>query len=148
MNDLTTVLRQRILIVYSDIEWRDEMFSKVLDAYPHDMINKMIKSRCGCWIELKDGTMIRFVYASDAARGIRANKIIAQPGIDETFLYTVFRRMLISDSDALLGIVASLAPVIFGYYSKSRAENTEGGIVYETAMKEQEAIINSESGKG
>lgn len=47
MNDLTTVLRQRILIVYSDIEWRDEMFSKVLDAYPHDMINKMIKSRCG-----------------------------------------------------------------------------------------------------
>ena len=85
MNDLTTVLRQRILIVYSDIEWRDEMFSKVLDAYPHDMINKMIKSRCDCWIELKDGTMIRFVYASDAARGNRANKIIAQPGIDETF---------------------------------------------------------------
>ena len=38
MNDLSTVLRQRILIVYSDIEWRDEMFSKVLDTYPHDMI--------------------------------------------------------------------------------------------------------------
>ena len=76
MNDLITVLRQRILIVYSDIEWRDEMFSKVLDAYPHDMINKMIKSRCGCWIELKDGTMIRFVYASDAARGIRAIRLL------------------------------------------------------------------------
>ena len=48
---------------------------------------------------------------------------------------------------ALLGIVASLAPVIFGYYSKSKAENTEGGIVYETAMKEHETT-NSESGKG
>ena len=34
------------------------------------------------------------------------------------------------------------------FTDKSRAENTEGGIVYETAMKEQEAIINSESGKG
>lgn len=72
MNDLTTILRQRILIVYSDIEWRDEMFSKVLDIYPHDMINKMIKSRCGCWIELVDGTMVRFVYANDSARGIKA----------------------------------------------------------------------------
>ena len=40
-----------------------------------------------------------------------------------------------------------IAPVIFGYYSKSKAENTEGGIVYETAMKEQETT-NSESGKG
>ena len=68
MNDLTTVLRQRILIVYTDIEWRDEMFSKILNIYPHDMINKMIKSRCNCWIELVDGTTIRFAYASDSAR--------------------------------------------------------------------------------
>lgn len=53
----------------------------------------------------------------------------------------------LSQAYALLGIVASLAPVIFGYYSKSKAENTEGGIVYETAMKEHETT-NSESGKG
>lgn len=64
------------------------------------------------------------------------------------FMYESHRLCDLSQAYALLGIVASLAPVIFGYYSKSRAENTEGGIVYETAMKEQEAIINSESGKG
>lgn len=109
MNDLTTVLRQRILIVYSDIEWRDEMFSKVLDTYPHDMINKMIKSRCG----------FRFVYASDAARGIRANKIIAQPGIDETFLYTVFRRMLISDSDMYVATDNDIKPAAI-YYTDAK----------------------------
>ena len=94
MNDLTTILRQRILIVYSDIEWRDEMFSKVLDIYPHDMINKMIKSRCGCWIELVDGTMVRFVYANDSARGIKANKLIIQPGISKTFSDTVLKHLL------------------------------------------------------
>ena len=69
-------------------------------------------------------------------------------GIAIWFMYESHRLCDLSQAYALLGIVASLAPVIFGYYSKSRAENTEGGIVYETAMKEQESIINSESGKG
>lgn len=64
------------------------------------------------------------------------------------FMYESHRLCDLSQAYALLGIVASLAPVIFGYYSKSKAENTEGGIVYETAMKEQEITINSESGKG
>ncbi len=69
-------------------------------------------------------------------------------GIAIWFMYESHRLCDLSQAYALLGIVASLAPVIFGYYSKSRAENTAGGIVYETAMKEHEAIINSESGKG
>lgn len=69
-------------------------------------------------------------------------------GIAIWFMYESHRLCDLSQAYALLGIVASLAPVIFGYYSKSRAENTEGGIVYETAMKEHESIINSESGKG
>lgn len=54
------------------------------------------------------------------------------------FMYESHRLCDLSQSYALLGIVASLAPVIFGYYSKSKAENTEGGIIYETAMKEHE----------
>lgn len=64
------------------------------------------------------------------------------------FMYESHRLCDLSQAYALLGIVASLAPIIFGYYSKSKAENTEGGIVYETAMKEQEITSNSESGKG
>lgn len=64
------------------------------------------------------------------------------------FMYESHRLCDLSQAYALLGIVASLAPVIFGYYSKSKAENTEGGIVYETAMKEQEITSNSESGEG
>lgn len=35
---------------------------------------------------------------------------------------------------ALIGIPVALTPVIWGYYSKSKAENTRGGIVYESTM--------------
>ena len=35
---------------------------------------------------------------------------------------------------ALIGIPVALTPTIWGYYSKSKAENTKGGITYETAM--------------
>lgn len=38
----------------------------------------------------------------------------------------------------LIGIPAALAPIIWGYYSKSKAENTVGGIVYDTAMAEMQ----------
>ena len=64
------------------------------------------------------------------------------------FMYESHRLCDLSQAYALLGIVASLAPVIFGYYSKSKAENTSGGIIYETAMKEQSSTGDSESGKG
>lgn len=115
MNDLTTILRQRILIVYSDIEWRDEMFSKVLDIYPHDMINKMIKSRCGCWIELVDGAMVRFVYANDSARGIKANKLIIQPGISKTFSDTVLKHLLIRIPEIYVATDEGIKPAAIYY---------------------------------
>lgn len=40
---------------------------------------------------------------------------------------------------ALAGIPATLVPTILGYYHKSKCENTVGGIVFETAMKNTEA---------
>lgn len=57
------------------------------------------------------------------------------------FMYESHRLADLSQAYALLGIVASLAPVIWGYYSKSKAENTEGGIVYESAMKEHDIDV-------
>lgn len=41
---------------------------------------------------------------------------------------------------ALIGIPVALAPIIWGYYSKSKAENTSGGIVYDMAMRNTEEI--------
>lgn len=37
---------------------------------------------------------------------------------------------------ALVGIAASLAASIWAYCEKSKAENTEGGIVYDAALKQ------------
>ena len=114
MNDLTTVLRQRILIVYTDIEWRDEMFSKILNIYPHDMI----KSRCNCWIELVDGTTIRFAYASDSARGMKANKVIIQPDISKTFADIVLRHLLMNNSEMYVAADEGIKPAAIYYIDK------------------------------
>lgn len=118
MNDLTTVLRQRILIVYTDIEWRDAMFSTILNIYPHDMINKMIKSRCNCWIELIDGMTIRFAYASDSARGMKANKIIIQPDISKTFSDIVLRHLLMNNSEMYVAADEGIKPAAIYYIDK------------------------------
>lgn len=37
---------------------------------------------------------------------------------------------------ALIGVSASLIPVVLGYYSKAKAENTVGGITFETTMSQ------------
>lgn len=49
----------------------------------------------------------------------------------------------------LIGIPATLVPVIWGYYSKAKAENTSGGIVFETTMAQvnkQDASIDDSEG--
>lgn len=50
-----------------------------------------------------------------------------------------YAMMTLCDTSALyvlIGIPAALAPIIWGYYSKAKAENTEGGIRYMTVMEE------------
>lgn len=37
---------------------------------------------------------------------------------------------------ALIAIPATLIPTVWSYYSKSKAENTVGGIVYDSAMQQ------------
>ena len=45
---------------------------------------------------------------------------------------------------ALIGIPAALVAAMLGYFSKSKAENTANGIIYETAMleKQQQMQVN------
>lgn len=52
--------------------------------------------------------------------------------------YVIIKTEDTSAMYALIGIPATLIPVVWAYYSKSKAENTAGGIVFETAMREQE----------
>lgn len=52
--------------------------------------------------------------------------------------YVIIKTEDTSAMYALIGIPATLIPIIWAYYSKSKAENTVGGIIFETAMREQE----------
>ena len=47
---------------------------------------------------------------------------------------------------ALVGVAASLAASIWAYCEKSKAENTAGGIVYDTVMKQQDNEPDNEDG--
>lgn len=51
----------------------------------------------------------------------------------------------------LIGVPVSLIPVVLGYYNKSKAENTAGGIVYDSAMMQignQDSAIDPEESDG
>lgn len=115
MKDLFMVLRRRILVVYHDIEWRDEMFDKTLNAYPEAMVCRKIKSMCGCSIELIDGTILKFVYAGDNSRGVRADKIIAQPGIEQEVLTTIFGRALVHTTSMYVATDDGIKPAAIYY---------------------------------
>lgn len=49
---------------------------------------------------------------------------------------------------ALVGVAASLSASIWAYCEKAKAENTEGGITYETAMKSKEPEPNEDGTYG
>lgn len=49
---------------------------------------------------------------------------------------------------ALVGVAASLAAAIWAYCEKSKAENTKGGIIYDTAMREKPETTDGEDAAG
>lgn len=68
----------------------------------------------------------------------------------EVVVYCEYAMLVLGDTSAmyvLIGIPATLVPTILAYYSKSKSENVSGGIVYDMAMKNQDAI-SDEDAKG
>ena len=57
----------------------------------------------------------------------------------EIIFFSQYAMIVLGDVSAmyvLIGIPTTLVPTVLGYYNKSRAENTKGGITFETAMNE------------
>lgn len=48
--------------------------------------------------------------------------------------YAMFKWGDMSAMYVLVGMPVTFVPIVIGYFNKSRAENTEGGVIYETAM--------------
>ena len=56
-------------------------------------------------------------------------------------IFCEYAMMTLYDTSSLyvlIGIPVALAPTIWGYYSKAKAENTAGGITYDIAMAEMQ----------
>lgn len=69
----------------------------------------------------------------------------------EIIIFCEYAMISLSDTSAmyvLIGVPTTLVPTIIAYYSKSKAENTTGGITYQMAMldKEQQDVCCDESG--
>lgn len=65
----------------------------------------------------------------------------------EIVIFCEYIMLKLQDSSSLyvlIGIPASLIPIILGYFYKSKAENTSGGIVFETAMSQMTETTNKE----
>lgn len=65
----------------------------------------------------------------------------------EIIIYAEVAMLKLGDLSALyvlIGIPAAMAATIWGYFSKTKVENSEGGIVYEQAMLEQKANLGLE----
>ena len=69
----------------------------------------------------------------------------------EIVIFCEYIMITIGDTSAmyvLIGIPATLIPIIWGYYSKSKAENTHGGIVYDMAMMQVNQANDAEDMSG
>ena len=65
----------------------------------------------------------------------------------EIIIYAEIAMYSLGDLSALyvlIGVPASMAGVAWAYFSKTKVENSEGGIVYETTMLEQRANLGLE----
>lgn len=62
--------------------------------------------------------------------------------------FMMWRTGDLSSLYVLIGLVATLCPIIIKFYSKSQAENTKGGIVYDAAFAPADGDIELESEAG
>lgn len=58
--------------------------------------------------------------------------------------YMVVKTGDLSSLYAMIGVVSTLIPLCLGYYFKSKAENTAGGITYDMAMADANKDLNCE----
>lgn len=56
--------------------------------------------------------------------------------------YAIIRLEDASSIYALIGAPVAFIPVVIGYFVKSKAENTSGGLVYESTMAELNSVVD------
>lgn len=73
-------LSRRIGVYYTDSEWRDKYFKELIENIPTESVNR-IGNKNETFIELKDGSIIKFIRMNDGARANKVHEAFLQPGI-------------------------------------------------------------------
>ena len=75
-------IAQKIGVYYISEEWRNKVYDEFIKSIPPELIVRKCVSKHEVFINLKDGTSIRFIPANDNARGYKFSKILMEPAID------------------------------------------------------------------
>lgn len=81
-------LSRKIGIYYTDLEWRDEYFKRLLENIPPEAISKVM-NKYETFIQLKDGTTIKFVKVNDGAKANKFHEVFLQLGISYEEYYKI-----------------------------------------------------------
>lgn len=74
-------MQQKIAIFYQTETWALILFDELLQLIPKEFLDKSIRAKHNLQIRLKDGTVIKFIYANASARGHRFHQGYIQTGI-------------------------------------------------------------------
>jgi len=75
---------QQIGIYYREKKWADMIAEQIIEHYKeNDALKRVVESALEKTIYLKDGSVIRFVLASESRKGCKFSKVFLQKGIDE-----------------------------------------------------------------
>lgn len=83
------MLTQKIGIWYKDREWRNKVFNEIISNIPEDSIRKICNNPYDKAIELKDGSTIRMISATESGRGNAVNRSFIQDGISYDVYSTI-----------------------------------------------------------
>lgn len=88
-DNMWNVLAQKVGIWYKDRWWRDRIFKEIIFNMPEDSIRKIINSTYDKVIQLKDGSTIRMISATESGRGNAVNRSFIQDGISYDVYSTI-----------------------------------------------------------
>ena len=81
-NQLENFLKLNIGVFYKDKQWKDKVYSQILDYYTLDNVKTHYKSDEYGEIILKDNNRIIFVNANEQYHLCRFNIVVLEPNID------------------------------------------------------------------
>lgn len=108
---MVDLLRQRIGIYYKNKTWGKECFDNIVKQIPKSMIAKLVSNKSEMFCTLKNGDVIRAVYAGEGARGWKFTSAVIQDGID----YNIMQNIIYPCIKQPVAIVKNVDEIVANY---------------------------------